>query len=327
MGFLKIMTKPIVFCLFLSSFFLACKKKQINPQDIQIIKTNTNNDLQKIMFLNDSIGYIIGGIRYEEATILETRDGGNTWKLISISGSLENKELYGMCHFENKIYAVGLDGKFFQTKAAETNNWQFTQTSEWTLFRGIDFAIENKGFITYGVAFHSGGILKIDSLGQVLKKDTFDFELDDIRFINPDIGYACGYGAIMKTGDQGENWELLNIQGDYFKSISCPDNQNIWSVGYNGSIVHSADGGKNWEKQRNGNNPLLNRWRLRSVIFRDNKIGYAVGDNGLLIKTEDGGNNWKIMNNEQKEDFLSVFFQGGNLWVVGAKGIILKIIE
>lgn len=307
--------------------FISCNKKKINPQNIQVIESNTTNDLQNILFLNDSVGYIVGGVRYAEARILETHNSGNSWTPIVINGSLENKSLYGITHFDNSVFVVGLDGKFFKTKASDAGNWQFTQSSEWDWFHNIAFATANKGFIVYGVAFHSGGILKIDSNGTVLQKDTFSYELDDVAFVNSTTGYACGYGAIMKTSNQGTTWELMDIQGDFFKSISCPDNQNVWSVGYNGSIVHSRDAGNTWEKQRNGNNPLLKRWRLRAVKFKDSQTGYAVGDNGLIIKTTDGGHNWKIIESDQKGDFLNLFLKNNALWIVGANGIILKIIE
>lgn len=323
--------KPIflfsVLFLFCIIIVISCKKKSIQVQNIQIINSNTTNDLHDILFLNDSVGYIVGGVRYTEARILETIDGGNSWQAVSINGLLENKALYGLGSFKNQVYAVGLDGKIFKSKLSNLGNWSFSQSEKWEWFQSIAYPQPNKAFIAYGVAFHSGGILMIDSNGVILKTDTFEYEMNDIQFPSSKIGYACGYGAIMKTTNEGANWELLNIQGDFFKAITCVDELNIWSVGYNGSIVRSSDGGANWVKQRNGNNPTLTRWRLRAVAFKNKSIGYAVGDKGLIIKTTNGGDSWQKIESNQKDDFSSITLQNNHLWVVGSNGIILKIKE
>src|SRR5690606_18726506 len=135
--------------------------------------------------------------------------------------------------FENKIYAAGFDGKFYHYPDKD-NTWHFSQNAYWEWFHNIDFATNNKGFIVYGLAFHKGGIIQVDSLGDVLQIDSFGLEFSDIHFISSNTGYASGYGAIMKTTNGGSTWDFLNIQGDFFKSLSCPDSKNIWSVGYNG---------------------------------------------------------------------------------------------
>jgi photosystem II stability/assembly factor-like uncharacterized protein len=312
-----------LFCLVL---FTSCSKKEIKPKSITVVSTAATGDFQKILFLNDSIGYIAGGSRYEYADILQTTDGGRSWHLTAFRQSTD-KAIYGLCHFGNRVYGAAFDGKIFY-EANPNAEWQNPQTNCWVWFHGIDFATANKGFLVSGIAFHSGGIMQTDSLGNISQTDSFDMELSDVRFISGETGYVCGYGAILKTSDGGHSWNFLDIQGDFFKALSCPDAENIWSVGYNGSIVHSPDGGNHWEKQRNGNNPLLKRWRLRAVLFKDDETGYAVGDKGLIIKTDNGGADWKVISNDNKKDLYSVALQSnGTLWAVGEKGIILKITE
>lgn len=318
----KILFLPLCFILSLP----ACRKKSINPKSITIINSGTEGDLQKILFLTDSIGYIVGGSRYAYADILQTTDGGLNWSL-SVFNQETDKAIYGLCQFEGRIYGAAFDGKVFFQADPETN-WQNRQTNCWEWFHGIDFATANKGFIVSGIAFHSGKIMQTDSIGNISKVDSFEMELSDIKFVSNSVGYVCGYGAILKTINGGQSWHFLNIHGDFFKSMSCPDEKNIWSVGYNGSIVHSENGGQNWDKQRNGDNPLLKRWRLRAVVFKDLKVGYAVGDEGLIINTDDGGKHWKEINNDNKKDLYSIAIQSdGTIWVVGEKGIILKITE
>lgn len=74
------------------------------------------------------------------------------------------------------------------------------------------------------------------------------------------------------------------------------DSQNGWAVGDRGVIWHTADGGKNWERQSSGV-----RCALGSVCFLDGEVGYVGGGfalpychrgAGVLLSTRDGGKTW-----------------------------------
>ncbi len=69
-----------------------------------------------------------------------------------------------------------------------------------------------------------------------------------------------------------------------------------WAVGDRGLILHTEDGGRHWQMQRN---PLTNR--LDSVQFLDGQTGWAAGGevhpythytSGVVLRTQDGGRNW-----------------------------------
>lgn len=313
---------PACTCVLLFS----CRKSGIVPRSREVIASGTDGDLRKIIFINDSLGYISGGIRYSRSDLLTTIDGGRTWALQHFNTD-DNHILYGLCHFKERVYAAAYNGKIFRLAGPESE-WAYSQSPWWGSFQSIGFAESDKGFIVAGTGFEGGRILQIDSLGSVSKMDTFDFALNDVRFADAHNGYICGYGAILKTSDGGTNWSLLDIQGDFFKALSCPDDHNVWAVGYNGSIVHSNDGGAHWKKQRNGDNPLLKRWRLNGVFFQNERQGYAVGDKGLIVITQDGGRSWNEMENTSDNDLFGLAVQGdGTLWVTGSDGIILKIIH
>lgn len=302
----------------------SCKKNEIEPRSREIIASGTDGDLRKIIFINDSLGYIAGGIRYSRSDMLTTTDGGRTWSLQHFETD-DNHILYGLCHFQERVYAAAYNGKIFRLSTLESE-WQYVQAPWWGSFQSIGFADANNGFIVSGTGFEAGRILEIDSVGNVGKMDTFGFALSDVRFPDVQNGYICGYGVILKTTDGGASWNILNVQGDFFKALACPDDRNVWAVGYNGSIVHSNDGGAHWEKQRNGDNPLLKRWHLNGVFFQDEQRGYAVGDKGLIVATTDGGRSWNEIKNESKNDLFDLALQSdGTLWVTGAAGIILKI--
>jgi photosystem II stability/assembly factor-like uncharacterized protein len=60
-----------------------------------------------------------------------------------------------------------------------------------------------------------------------------------------------------------------------------------WVVGHNGAIVHTADGGANWQPQPSGANE-----NLIDVFFIDQSRGWAISVSRLLATT-DGGRSWR----------------------------------
>jgi hypothetical protein len=67
-----------------------------------------------------------------------------------------------------------------------------------------------------------------------------------------------------------------------------PDGQRGWTVGADGTILATADGGKSWAAQTSGT-----RAELWSVQFQpDGQRGWAVGNAGTILLTRDGGKTW-----------------------------------
>ena len=54
-----------------------------------------------------------------------------------------------------------------------------------------------------------------------------------------------------------------------------------------GTIIHTADGGKNWIRQESAKDNLL-----KTVFFIDKNRGWVVGDWSTLLMTQDGGKTW-----------------------------------
>ena len=316
------------FSLFIIVVFVisSCKKDVLTPASSNKIEVATTASLNKITFVNERTGYIVGGIRYEQADLLMTQDGGATWKVFNITDA-DGKEVYGLARFNERTYAAGFDGKIF-VKSAPEAEWRYVQSNWWEWFQDIQFVTANKGFVVAGINYRNGRIFQVDSLGNINKVDSFDFELTALQFADNLTGYSCGFGAVLKTTNGGDEWLQQNLKGDYFKAISCVDALNVWIVGYNGTIVHTADGGENWQKQRNGDNPTLKKYRLRAVHFKDIHTGYAAGDKGLVLKTTDGGEHWSEFSHFTDNDLHGLTFHpDGSMWVVGDNGSIFRIVE
>jgi photosystem II stability/assembly factor-like uncharacterized protein len=101
-----------------------------------------------------------------------------------------------------------------------------------------------------------------------------------------------------------------------FKDIFFTDAKNGWIVGGKGTILHTTDGGENWENQVSGTEENLNR-----IQFINDKEAWIVGDKGTLLHTLDG-RNWrfqKLTQDELSDLYFADKFQG---WLVGEAGAI-----
>jgi photosystem II stability/assembly factor-like uncharacterized protein len=284
------MRNPGLIVLFFIAFlFGACKKDLLPVSNVQRLDSHTTLDrFNKIYFINNSVGFIVGGQRFDSATILMTTDGGYTWSHMSFPNA--GKELFGITQAPSgTIYTCGFDGKVLYSRNSG-NTWNFTQ-SNYNVFTDIVYPTAQQGIMVGGISFNSGYIAYIDSLGNFIKWDSLAYQLNRIQMADANTGYICAYGTMLKTTDAGNTWNALSVDGDDFTGISIINN-NIWICGYNGCIFHSSDGGNGWQRQRNGNDFTLIRYRLLDILFTDTQNGWAVGEDGVVIHSTDGGANW-----------------------------------
>ena len=90
-----------------------------------------------------------------------------------------------------------------------------------------------------------------------------------------------------------------------------------WIVGYDGVILHTADGGKTWTKQ---DSPSA--LSLEALYFHDAQNGWAVGWAGTVVHTVDGGKKWQPVKIQGASWSLSAitFTDAQHGWIVGFAG-------
>ncbi len=303
---------------------LSCKKDVVVPLSVRAINHDGRGDINKILFINDTLAYIVGGDRYNAFDILSTADGGNTWSLYHEEGG-QSKAMYSVSSSDGRVYIAAYDGRIF-IKPGMGAGWQTVQTAGWDWLQDILFTGPNTGYIVAGIGYLHGRVFHIDSLGTIAGVDSFDYELSTIIFPTPMVGYAGGYGAIIKTDNGGQSWSLLTAKGDFFKGLYALDINRVWAVGFNGSILYTSDGGRHWEQKRNGDNPLRKPYKLRAVLFKNETTGYIAGDKGLLLITRDGGKHWAEMQSFTHKDLRCLALHpDGSLWVGGSEGALFRI--
>jgi photosystem II stability/assembly factor-like uncharacterized protein len=112
----------------------------------------------------------------------------------------------------------------------------------------------------------------------------------------------------------GSSWDLNGV---------CFIDTNIgWTVGEQGKIFKTTNGGTYWVEQSSETANYLS-----DVCFTDANNGWAVGKNGTIIKTTNGGTDW-ILQEIGTTYFFSVSFTDTNYGtVVGWNSTILRTID
>lgn len=99
------------------------------------------------------------------------------------------------------------------------------------------------------------------------------------------------------------------------------DANNGWAVGNSGTILHTTDGGSDWNSETSGITD-----NLADVYFLDDLHGWAVGGASVL-KTTDGGLNWKVVTSTGLSSAASSVFplSDGNTVLFGGQGALISV--
>lgn len=95
-------------------------------------------------------------------------------------------------------------------------------------------------------------------------------------------------GHILKTSNYAD-WVQLPVPTRSLLTNVYARGANLWAVGHEEVILHSADGGSTWERQHVNSEafgPLLD------ILFIDDARGFAIGAEGKMFATSDAGKTW-----------------------------------
>lgn len=106
-------------------------------------------------------------------------------------------------------------------------------------------------------------------------------------------------GHVLVSAD-GRTWTQIKVPTRSTLTSVSAQGAQLWAGGHDGVILHSADGGKTWQRQRvqpwsaDSQDPA-NGSPILDTLFVSAREGYAVGAYSLLLKTVDGGTTWTAL--------------------------------
>ena len=116
---------------------------------------------------------------------------------------------------------------------------------------------------------------------------------------------AVGARGDILLSDDGSHWRQVEAPTRATLTAVAAIDAQVWAVGHDGIIVHSADGGEHWQIQRSDPwkaNGVAEAERdpkqgapLLDVLFLDAQRGFAIGAYSLALRTSDGGGHWSPM--------------------------------
>ncbi|MGN8225831.1 T9SS type A sorting domain-containing protein [Gracilimonas sp. BCB1] len=254
----------------------------------------TGFNIADVSFINGSQGAFVTEGRVH-GKVFTTTDGGATWENHLI---LEGRKDFKAVAYvdNNNIWAVGTD--------------HYTGGSVWLVYHSSDQgATWNK--VDTGFAEHE----KTNNL-------------EDVQFIDAQIGFIKAEDMLLKTTDGGSTWNAItepdNISYFDFEMIGFQNEDNGWMAGQE-MIASTSDGGTTWDikYEEEGFSP-----EITGMHFLDSTTGYVTMERGDMIKTTDGGENWTELSTFTSFDLNDLhFFSEDSGLVVGDGGRILKTVD
>ena len=280
----------------------------------EVAQSNTDGAIYKVAMTDASNGWAVG----QAGLVLRTSDGGKTWQKVDAGTDKSLFSIYAAS--PQRLVAVGERATVMSTEDGGAT-WSTVKVDAKPKEAGSNEAME--------------GLSDTEVIAQ-------DPALYDVRFIDDKEGWIVGeFGKILHTADGGKTWteqqntlvgeEIVDaLDLPTFYGIDCTNAQECTTVGLDGRIAATTDGGQTWAFQQvdgNFKEPLFTvqlfpdgsgwaagvagevmrrengQWKqadlgmrvfgwLREVGFADQNNGWLVGGFGTILKTRDGGKTW-----------------------------------
>lgn len=236
----------------------------------------------KITFVNNQVGWIIGGDGVNKNIILKTTDGGSSW----VDTTVTNGAYFRSMHFYDDNIGWFIEHPYILKTQDGGNTWIVRERGN---VRGRDIT-----YYGYSNGWICGTRIFKTTDGGSLWEEKYDPPNNDwlysIFFIDNNIGFSVGdNGNIVKSTDAGESW--FNVSGNItintLYSTCFTNESNAWAVGVNGTMLKTTDKGITWSDET-----IYTWFDLRSVFFIDELNGWAGGE-GNILKTTDAGETWQ----------------------------------
>lgn len=333
----------------LTSLFLiiciavSCKKQHNDvSQNTSVIcfdtvsfRTNIQEPLQAIFFVNDKTGFIAGN----RGGIYKTTDSAKTWVSLSSAVNLPIRSL----HFTDSLIGFAVGGRSFCSGIGctppggfilKTLNGGLTWTKVYIPSDKIE--LNSIYFINSSIGYCVGNnvVVKTNDGGQSwseYKINSLGGQMMHVKFTDLQNGYiVCLFGKIITTKDGGTTWQVKDVGGTTGYYSLSESNGSIYVSGQ-GKIIKSFDNGSSWNELQNSPNDIF------AVHFVTDKRGFAFGRGiysggdfgysyGSMYCTDNGGATWNGSGEIKTVGLISaVSFPTKNLGYAVSGNLIIRL--
>jgi len=247
-------------------------------------RSGVKSTLRDVHFVNNLVGWAVGGEADDECLIIRTIDGGLSWHRQACPRA---HRLEAVDFVNARVgWAVGLDGQVLRTTDSG-DSWIWQDAGTGSSLTDVKAWDENLAWITV----RTGQVLKTTNGGASWSLIDFGNTqgLFGIDFVDPSNGWVTGSaGTMMRTTDGGHTWHQQDFRwDDRFVAVDFVDGSFGWVAG--AGVKWTWDGGYQWRTQ--GKDDIDKS--LEDVSMPDSEYGWVVGDEGRIYRTTDRGESWQ----------------------------------
>lgn len=291
----------------------------------EIISVPTQAKLLDIAFTdNPQHGYLVGS----SATLLETKDGGQTWKPLTLQLD-DPKYRFNSVSFSGKEgWIVGEPGLVLHT-SDEGASWSRIPVSE--KLPGGPISILALGKNSAEMATNVGAIYKTTDGGKNWKAQV-EQAVGVLRNIkrSPDGKYVgvSAKGNFYSTWEPGQTaWMPHNRNSSRrVENMGFTENGQLWMLARGGQVLfNDPEKPEEWLEAQYPE--VSTSWGLLDMAYRTPEEIWLGGGSGNLLQSNDGGKTWekdRDVEGVPANLYKIVFFSPEQGFIIGDRGILLK---
>ncbi|MBW4599386.1 MAG: photosynthesis system II assembly factor Ycf48 [Calothrix sp. FI2-JRJ7] len=286
-----------------------------------VISVPTDAKLLDVGFTSDKQhGFIVGS----NSSVLETKDGGNTWKEVPLQLDSENYRLTSVSFYGIEGWIVGEPALMLHT-TDEGRSWSQIPLSE--KLPGAPVSVVALGDNKAEMATNVGGIYQTSDGGKNWKAQV----AEAVGFVrnmkrSPDGKYVAvsAKGNFYSTWEPGLNaWVPHNRNSSRrVENMGFTSDGKLWMIARGGQLQFS-DPEKPEEWLETQYPEFSTSWGLLDMAYRTPDEIWVTGGSGNLLRSADGGKTWEKDRDVEQVPanlFKVVFFSQDQGFVLGDRG-------
>lgn len=262
----------------------------------QQVSTPVITHLTKVFFFDDLNGWAVG----HDATIIHTKDGGETWSVQMQSTKIEKPFMDIRFYSASDGIAVGAYGLFYRT-ADGGKTWTDEFHQELLFEEDIGYLNDLKA---------EDEALYLSERAALLPHFNRLIRLADSRLL-----LVGELGMVAVSDDNGQTFTKVDFdyEGSMFNAIQVAN--DIYVMGLRGNVFKSDLSLSDWQQV-----DLPVESSINGALVTQNNDLYLVGNAGIVLSVDD--TKAEIITRRQGENIVAIAKDSkGQLWFAGSKGL------
>jgi photosystem II stability/assembly factor-like uncharacterized protein len=291
----------------------------------QVITVPSNDKLLDIAFTgNPQHGYLVGS----NATLLETTDGGDTWKPLKLELDDPKYRFNAVSFSGQEGWIVGEPSLLLHT-TDEGKSWSQIPLNQ--KLPGSPISIAALGNNQAEMATDVGAIYSTTD-GGLNWKAQVETAVGVVRNLERSLNgkyiAVSAKGSFYSTWEPGQSaWTPHNRNSSRrLENMGFAENGQLWLLARGGQVQFS-DPSKPDQWLEVEYPELSTSWGLLDLAFRTPNEIWVSGGSGNLLFSADGGKTWekdRDVENVAANFYKIVFFNPNQGFIIGDRGVLLK---